>query len=206
MQTQPTPLTPREHASKLVNDFASKTANLESATADTRAQITTLTAALNQASAPFLLELANLEQEAKELALAHGPEIFGDKRSLNENGYILCLRETTAVQVEDEAVAIRMLKRDAHDAILHSNSHKEVEMACNACLRVTTELDREYITRHYDEAQEWFQQYGISMVDKLSASLKKAPPPRVAKATQTTAPRKNRKPKATEQAEEQEAA
>jgi len=177
MQTTPAHPSAREKASQLVNDYARKQAALKAATAETQAKITALTAALNQASAPYLLELERIEAEAKALALENGEEIFVGMRSFTENGFTLALRETAAVQVDDEDAAILMLKRDSNAA------HKEVEIACNACLRTTTILDREYIARHYDEAPEWFQQYGISVVDKLSASLKPAPKPRAKKAT-----------------------
>ncbi len=206
MNTTPTaptaPQSPREQASQLVNAFASKTASLEAATAETRAQITTLTAALNQASAPYLMELAKLEDEAKALALKHGPEIFGDKRSLTENGYTLGLRETAAVVVDNEESAIRMIQGDAKAVSILPDSEDTV-MALNACLRITITLDREYITRHYDEHPEWFGQYGISVEDRQSASLKKAPPPRVAKPKQKKVAKQL---KTTAQAEEQEAA
>lgn len=185
MTTPATP-TPREKASQLVNDYARKQAALKAATAGTQAEITALTAALNQASAPYLLELEKIEAEAKALALENGEEIFVGMRSLTENGFTLALRETAAVQVDDEDAAILMLKRDSTMAMLNhpdEAAHKAVEIACNACLRTTTILDREYIARHYDEAPEWFQQYGISVVDKLSASLKPAPKPRAKKAT-----------------------
>jgi hypothetical protein len=172
-------LSPREQASLLVNDYATKSAALEAATADTRAQITALTAALNQAAAPHIKMLEDIEAAAKALALEHGEEIFGDKRSLTENGFCLALRESAAVQVEDEDSAIRMLRKDAV-----AGYGSAVEMACHACLRTTTVLDRDYITRHYDESPHWFQQYGITIVDKLSASLKAAPKPRTKKATQ----------------------
>lgn len=169
---------PREQASRLINDYARLKATLEAATAETRAQIAALTAALNQASAPHLLELDRIEHQAKTLALEHGAEIFGeDKRSLSENGFTLALKEAASVQVEDEEAAIRMLRKDA----LRGGSD-DTAMACKACLREKVELDREYITRHYDEAPSWFEQYGITVVDKLSASLKPAPKPRASKA------------------------
>lgn len=179
-----TTLTPRERASELINSFARKQAALIAATSQTQAEITALTAALNKVSAPYNLELEQLEAEAKQLALEHGKEIFAGARTLIENGYCLGIRETSAVQVDDEEAAIHMLKRDAHNAILSAGPHEEaVRIACNACLRTTTVLDREYIARHCDEHPEWFAQYGISLVDKVSASLKPAPKPRARKAT-----------------------
>jgi len=81
--------------------------------------------------------------------------------------------------VDDEESAILMLKRDIK--VAEANQATETAMACSACLRINVELDREYITRHYDEAPQWFGQYGISVVDKNSASLKPAPKPRTRK-------------------------
>lgn len=184
----PTPsiptMTPRERASELINSFARKQAALIAATSQTQAEIAALTAALNKVSAPYKLELEQLEAEAKQLALEHGKEIFAGARTLIENGYCLGIRETSAVQVDDEEAAIHMLKRDAHNAIFTAGAQEEaVRIACNACLRTTTVLDREYISRHCDEHPEWFAQYGISLVDKVSASLKPAPKPRAKKAT-----------------------
>lgn len=178
---------PREQASQLINTYAALKAQLEAATAQTRAEIATLTAALNKAAAPHELQLKELEEQAKQLALTHGLEIFGeDKRSLTENGYTLALKHSAAVEVDDEAAAIRMLQRDAKDAELMRDWKVELAMACNACLRVSIQLDREYITRHYDEAPNWFEQYGLRVVDKQSASLKPAPKPRASKAKAQT--------------------
>lgn len=172
--------TPREQASWLINEYAKLKSILDAATAETRAKITAATAALNTASAPHLEKIEHIENVAKQLALEHGPAIFGeDRRSLTENGFTLGVRDTDAVQVEDEANAIRMLQRDAKAA-----KTKEGRMACNACLRVHAELDREYILNHiddHDDAPFWFEQYGLSVVTKQSASLKPAPKPRSVK-------------------------
>ncbi|MBB5033144.1 hypothetical protein [Prosthecobacter vanneervenii] len=173
--------TPRERASQLINDYARKRAALIAVTSQTQAEITALTAALNKVASPYQLELDQLEAEAKQLALEHGDDIFADARTLIENGYCLGIRETSAVQVEDEEVAIQMLQRDVK--VAETNKATETALACNACLRVHVELDREYIARHYDEAPAWFDQYGIKMVDKVSASLKPAPKPRAKKST-----------------------
>lgn len=175
------PLThPKHRACEIVNEYARIKAALEAATANTRAEIINLTAALNAAAKPHETRLEQLEKEAKELALTHGEDIFGeDKRSLTENGYTLAVRESAAVQVDDEEAAIRMLRKDAE-----RGGSDDTAMACNACLRVSIELDKEYIMRRYDEAPMWFAQYGIQVVDKQSASLKPAPKPRTPKAKQ----------------------
>lgn len=172
-------LTHREQASALLNEYATLKASLEAATAPVKAQITGLVAALNAAAAPYEEQLKRLDEQAKAMALAHGPAIFGeDRRSLTENGFTLALKESASVEVDDEEAAIRMLRKDA--ASLSVND--DTAMACNACLRTKVELDREYILRHYDEAPGWFEQYGIEVVDKQSASLKPAPKPRASKA------------------------
>lgn len=171
---------PKHRACEIVNEYARIKAALEAATANTRAEIINLTAALNAAAKPHEAKLEALEKEAKQLALDHGEAIFGDdKRSLTENGFTLGVRETAAVEVEDEQAAIRMLCKDAASAL--SEAH---ELACRACMRVQRDLDREYILRHYDESPVWFHQYGIKVVDKKSASLKPAPKPRTPKAKQ----------------------
>lgn len=173
--------TPRERASQLINEFARKQAALIAATSQTQAEITALTAALNKVSAPYKLELDQIKAEAENLALEHGSDIFADARSLIENGYSLAIRESSSVQVDDEEAAILMLQRDVK--VAETNHATDAALACAACLRTHVELDREYIARHYDHAPDWFAQYGISVVDKISASLKPAPKPRAKKAS-----------------------
>lgn len=190
------PRTPREEAAHLLNEYARIQALITAATAEPQAKIIHLTAALNEAAAPFKAKLEEIEARAKKLALEHADALFGeDSRSLTENGFTLRVRETAAVEVEDEESAIRMLKKDAE-----RGGSDDTAMACNACLRVSIVLDREYILRHYDEAPTWFAQYGITVEDKKSASLKPAPKPRTAKAKQV------KKSKAAEEPMEQEAA
>lgn len=178
-------LTPRELASKHVNDYATKSAALEAATAETRAEIVSLTAALNKASAPYLLELAAIEEEAKALALKHGPEIFGDKRSLIENGYKLALTATDEVEIDggEEAACQRIKRAYASYVGKDDDASHFARLALNACLIVTHKINRTYVRDQFDTSPEWFEQLGLRLVDKDSASLKKAPPPRAAKAS-----------------------
>ena len=216
MQTPPTPRTPRERASFLINSYASKTAALEAATADTRARITALTAALNQVSAPYLLQLANLEQEAKELALAHGPDIFGDKRSLVENEYKLGLTAVEEVEMDaDEQTVcriiladLRLVERDIAEAeakgeAMKAHSFTYQRLALTSLLNTKYSINRTYVKDNADQSADWFECYGIRVVKSDSASLKKAPPPRLPKATQKN---KAHKLQTTGQVEEQEAA
>jgi hypothetical protein len=190
MNTTPPVITPREQASLLVNAYASKSALLEAATADTRAQITALTAALNKAAASHLLELDQIEAQAKALALEHGEEIFGDKRSLIENGYKLALTATDEVEIDggEEAACQRIKRAFAELGSADDAATRCARLALNACLIVTTKINRTYVRDQYDAAPEWFEDLGLRLIDKDSASLKKAPPPRVAKpaATKTT--------------------
>ncbi len=217
MNTTPTtPQSPRERASQLVNDFASKTALLTAATADTRAQITTATAALNQASAPYLMELARIEEEAKALALQHGPEIFGDKRSFTENGYKLGLTVVEEVEMDaDEQTVCRIIladlravEREIEEAETAGDRVKAHQLtyqrlALTSLLNIKYSINKPYVKDNADESADWFECYGIRVDTHDSASLKKAPPPRAAKAKQKKTP----KPlQATEQVEEQEAA
>lgn len=171
-----TPSTPHQQALDILASYATTKASLEAAAAPTLAQIAALQAALTLATAETKARLTSLEEQAKQLALDHGPEIFGeDKSSLIECGLMLAVRPTQAVQIEDEDSTILMLKRAAESTDLNS------AMACKACLRITTELDKQYILRAYDQAPLWFAQFGITVVDKLSASLKPAPKPRQSK-------------------------
>lgn len=186
-----TPPTPHQQALDLLAQIATTKASLEAASAPTLAQIATLQAALTLATSEPKARLAALEEQAKQLALTHGPEIFGeDKSSLIECGLILAVRPSQAVQIEDEDSTILMLKRAAESTDLNS------AMACKACLRVTTELDKQYILRAYDESPRWFAQFGITVVDKLSASLKPAPKPRQSKSKAKTKARTDSEPDA----------
>lgn len=200
MKTQPTP---REKASQLVNEYARKQAALDAATADTRADITTLTAALNQASAPFRMELANLEQQAKELALAYGPEIFGTKRSLVENGYKLALTATDEVEIDggEDAACMRIRRALAAVGTSDDDTSRNTRLALNACLNITMKINRTYVKAQYDDYPEFFESHGLRLVAKDSASLNKAPPPREAKAK-----KKASKLQTAKKVEEQEAA
>jgi len=176
---------PKLEASRLINDYALKSAALEAATADIKAELAALTAMLNKASAPHAAELEKIEAEAKALALEHGPAIFGNKRSLIENGYKLSLTATDEVDLggtEDDVC--RRIKR-ALAAALPEDEHER--LALNALLNVTVKLNRTYVRNNYDESPAWFEQYGLSLVQKDSASLKKAPPPREKKAVQNKA-------------------
>jgi len=176
-------LTPRQYALELLTDYATTKASLEAAAGPTLAQIAALQASLALATEEHKTRLESLEEKAKALALEHGAEIFGsDKHSLTECGHILAVRPSQAVQVDNEEAAILMLKRDANMGDLNT------AMACHACMRVTTELDRQYILRSYEQSPEWFGQYGIQVVDKLSASLKPAPKPRASKPKTKTKP------------------
>lgn len=177
MNTTP-PLSPREQASLFVNDYARKSAALEAATADTRAEITALTAALNQASAPYLLELEKIEAAAKAHALEHGEAIFGDKRSLIENGFCLSTRLTDVVQCEDEEATLIALMRDSIKGATDAD-----RIAASACVRLAPTLHKQYIASQFDTSPDWFSQYGISITERISASLKPAPKPRTKKAS-----------------------
>ena len=178
MNTTPHNPTIREQASALVNNYARKSAALEAATADTRAQIAALTAALNKASAPYVEELENIELTAKAFALEYGEEIFGDKRSLTENGFCLAIRPSDVVQCEDEETVLVALMRDSLKGPTDAD-----KIAASACVRLAPTLNKQYILSQYDAAPAWFAQYGISITERISASLKPAPKPRAKKAT-----------------------
>ncbi|MCF7788640.1 MAG: hypothetical protein K9N47_21130 [Prosthecobacter sp.] len=179
MQTQPTPTTdPRTEASRLVNLYAAKSATLNAATADVRAELAALTASLNKIEAPHRAELDKIEAEAKALALQHGEEIFGDKKSLTENGYCLAIRPTDVVQCEDEDATLAALMRESIKGATDAD-----KIAASACVRLNPELNKQYILSQFDAAPEWFALFSISVNERLSASLKQAPKPRAKKAT-----------------------
>lgn len=192
MNTPQSNPTIREQASALVNDYARKSAALDAATADIRSQITALTAALNKAAAPHLEELDRIERTAKALALEFGEEIFGEKRSLTENGFCLAIRPSDVVQCEDEEAVLVALMRDSLKGLTDAD-----KIAASACVRLNPTLNKQYILSQFDAAPAWFAQYGISITERISASLKPAPKPRAKKAT---------KLKTAEQPVEQEAA
>lgn len=174
-----TPTTPRLEAKALLNEFAVKQAALKQAVAPHITVIKQREAALNEATAAYKIELETLEARLKKLALEHGEEIFGeDSRSLTENGFILQLRTTEAVQCDDEAAAIRELLHLSRTA-----RKQDSKIAALACLRTKTELDKEYIARHFEAHSEWFAVFGISVIEKDSASLREKPPakPKAAK-------------------------
>jgi hypothetical protein len=174
-----TPTTPRIEAKTLLNEFAVKQAALKQAVAPHITEIKQREAAINEATAAYKSELEALEARLKKLALEQGEEIFGaDSRSLTENGFILQLRTTEAVQCDDEAAAIRELMHLSRTA-----RTQDAQIAALACLRTKTELDKEYISRHFEAHAEWFAVFGISVVEKDSASLREKPPakPKAAK-------------------------
>jgi hypothetical protein len=170
---------PRERASQLVNDYARLAATLEAATSQIRAEITALTAALNKAAAPHVHELELIEAEAKQLALDHGAEIFGEgKCSLTENGMCLATRCTDVVQIEDEDAALQALMRESVKGATDAE-----RIAASACVRLNPQINKQYILSQYDSAPEWFALWGITLVERVSASLKPAPKPRAKKAS-----------------------
>lgn len=173
-----TPPTPRQHALDLIASYATHKATLEAASAPILAQIASLQAALATATCEAKARLEDLEDQAKALALQHGPEIFGpDKSSLIECGLILAVRPSESVKVDDEDASLRALQRDAESP----SSPLATRLAAQACLRVKRELNKSYILENHQHAPEWFAQYGISVEERQSASLKPAPKPRAAK-------------------------
>ncbi len=180
MQTAPVtpPTDPRLEASRLVNLYATKSAALNAATADVRAELAALTASLNKIEAPHKAALDAIEAEAKVLALAYGEEIFGDKKSLTENGYCLAIRPTDVVQCADEEATLAALMRESLKGTTDAD-----KIAASACVRLSPELNKQYILSQYDAAPQWFSLFGISVAERLSASLKQAPKPRAKKAS-----------------------
>lgn len=173
----------RSKALQLLADYATTKANLDAASTPTIAKITALQSALSTATAEIKARLERLEEEAKQLALEHGIEVFGpERKSLQENGFILAVRPTAAVEIEDDDFAVRQLQDRANAP----DVDQQTKVACLACLRIKVEINKPFILQHYDTSPEWFHEFGISVVDKESASLKPAPKPRAAKAKTKT--------------------
>lgn len=184
---------PLQTALALLAEYAATKAALDAATAPHLAEIARINAAITTATADTLARLEQLENQAKQLALDHGPEIFGpDKKSLSAAGYTLAVRDTAAVKVDDEESAIRRLQKIAQDPYAQT----ETILACKACLRITLELHRPYILQHFDTAPDWFTDFGIFVVEKGSASLKPAPKPRQAKPKTKAKPKPGDTPEA----------
>lgn len=184
-------MTPRQQALDLIASYATHKAALDAASAPTLAQIASLQAALATATCEAKARLEDLEDQAKTLALQHGPEIFGpEKSSLAECGFILAVRPSESVKVEDEDASLRALQRDAESPA----APLATKLAAQACLRVKRELNKSYILENHQHAPEWFAQYGITVEERQSASLKPAPKPRQAKAK--TKPKDRQDPEA----------
>ena len=169
--------------------------------ASTEAEITIRQASINEAAAPIQAEIDLIENELKKLALDKGAEIFGpESRSLTENGYILQLRRTDSVQCEDEAAAIRELLHLSRTA-----KTQDAQIAALACLRTKTELDKDYIAKHFENHQEWFAVFGLSVVTKDSASIRVQPKKKEKAAQKITVNKKKRAPSSEPQPEEEAA-
>lgn len=208
MQTQPTPTTdPRTEASRLVNLYATKEAALNLATAEVQAQLTAATAALHKIKAPHQLELDEIKAAAEELALKHGPEIFGTKRSFVENGWKLGLTAVEEVEMDaDEQTVCRIVLRDLREVerkiedaetagdALRVQDLQYQRLALSSLLTIKYSVNKTYVKDNADDSADWFEMYGVRVVGRDSASLKKAPPSQAGKTAKKSAKLKTTEP------------
>ncbi len=198
MNTETTPLTPREQAIHLLSDYATAQADLKAATSPFEAESTRISAAIAKATAKEKASIEAIELELKALALEHGPAIFGDKRGLVENGWRLGLTDVEEVEIDgDEQTLCRRVLQDlkrvekqieaaelaGDQAALRSLGFER--LALSSLLSVKLAINKTYVKDNADDSADWFDQYGLRIIDRESASVKPAPKPRVPKSAKT---------------------
>lgn len=195
-----TPTPPKEQAIHLLADYATAQSALKAATAEFEAEAIKITAAIAKATAAEKARIEELEEQLKALALKHGAEIFGDKRGMVESGWKLGLTEVEEVEMDgDEQTVCRVILRDlkwvekkieaaeAKDdkaAVLALNYER---LALSSLLTIKTAINKSYVRDNADASTEWFEQYGIRVIQRESASVKPAPKPRVPKSKKAKA-------------------
>lgn len=133
-------------------------------------------------------EIERLEASLKNLAVDHAEEVFGTARTLVQGALALCLKESEAVEfIGDEDDVIATLKRTAQE---HPN--EAVRFAAKACLRVKYEVNKRFVLDHWEGHAEWFESFGLVVVQRTSASIaeRKSPPTKKEKVTR----KKGKKP------------
>lgn len=194
MSTPTPPPTPKTTATSLMAEYATTRAALASATAPLEKEIAEIQAAISVAAAPHKEKLENLKKQAEALGLSECLAIFGeDHTTFVTNGLVLKLSETDAVLCPDEEGTLKRLIKEAGKAPLllpdaqptdgtpEAPTQEGDRMAARACLRIKTELNKQYISSLYEEHTEWFNARGIFMEDRRSVTLSDAPKPRAVK-------------------------
>ncbi len=174
----PPPQSPKEKALHLLADLAAAQADLKTAIAPHEAEAIRIQAAITKATAKEKARIDQLEQELKELALQHGPEIFGPgHRSLIENGLRLLVTESEAVELlGEEDDVCRRIYRD-----LQSAKDPRDRLALSSLLTIKLAINKKYVLDNYEAAPDWFQHYRLGIEERENASVKPAPKPRTAK-------------------------
>jgi hypothetical protein len=193
------PLPPKEQAQHWLADYALAQADLKAAVSPFEAEATKIQTAITKATAAEQARIDELEAQLKQLALSHGPEIFGEKRGLVENGWRLGLTDVEEVEIDgDEQTLCRRVLQDlkrveknieaaeaaGDQAALRSLGFER--LALSSLLSVKLAINKPYVKDNADDSADWFDQYGIRVTDRESASVKPAPRPRVARAVKRT--------------------
>lgn len=188
-------LPPREEAIHLLADFATAQAALKAAVAPFEAETAQINAAIAKATAAEKARIEELEEKLKAMALKHGPEIFGEKRGIIENGWRLGLTEVEEVEIDGDEqtvcrVVLRELKRVEKEVELNEKVQDEKRLrelsfehlALTSLLSVKLAINRTYVKDNAELHADWFDQFGIRVIERESASVKPAPKPRTGKA------------------------
>lgn len=190
--------TPREQVVHLLSDYATAHADLKAAKAPFEAEATRIKSAIAKATAKETERLEALEAELKDLALKHGPEIFGDKRGLVENDWRLGLVVVEEVEIDgDEQTLCRRILHElkrvekqieaaelANDqATLRSLGFER--LALSSLLNWKLSINKTYVKDNADESADWFEQFGIRVTSHDSASVNPAPKAKTPKAAKS---------------------
>jgi hypothetical protein len=175
-------MTPKEQAIHLLADLSAAKAALEAATAPFLAEAARINAAITKATAQSKAEIDDIEAQLIALGLAHGPEIFGDEHgSMIENGLRLLVTPSEAVELlEEEEVICKRLERDLREA-----KEPSQRLGLASLLTIKLGVNKAYALRNYEHAPEWFEFYGVSILQRKNASVRPAPKPKGGKSKKT---------------------
>ncbi len=167
--------TPKEQALTLLADLSAAQAALKAAAAPFEAQKAAISAAITKATVTEKAAIDDLENRLKQLALDHGPELFGSEHgSIIENGLRLLVTPSEAVELLDDEEAIcKRIERDLRAATTPAD-----RLALSSLLRVKLGINKEYALSNYEHAPDWFEHYGVSIEQRKNASVRPAPKPK----------------------------
>lgn len=192
MNTDPdtTPTPPpsiKEQSIHLLAEYATLKAKQNAISAPFLAQIAIIQQAVAAETAPIQEAMDKIKDQAEALGLANAAEIFGEHRSsVTASGHTLKLSESEAVSFNDEGLTINRLLREAGKAhlIIEPEDAGKTEgdrMAAAACLRISVEVNKAYVQSMYPGFRDWFNERGIFLEPTISVKLAEAPKPRVTK-------------------------